>query len=80
MMKAACEIIRCRHRSGVSQKSGKPYDGYDVCVNLEGYQYPFTDFIFTNTLNGVELKEGMKGIVYLDINNNMHPSIGYHFG
>ena len=79
-MKAEIEIIRCNHVHGVSKKNGKEFDGYNVWVNVAGYQFPYNDFIFTNTLGGVELKTGMKGLVYLDINSRMQPTLSYRFG
>lgn len=80
MMSAKCKVLNFIHRQGVSKKSGKPYDGYDCQIAVEGYAFPWRAFIFANSLHGVELVPDMIGIVQVDVDFNFQPRIVYQFG
>lgn len=80
MLTAKCKVLACIHRQGVSQKTGKPYDGYDCQLAVEGYNLAWRAFIFANSLNGTELVPDMIGIVKVDVDFNFQPRIVYQFG
>lgn len=80
MLTAKCKVLACIHRQGVSSKTGKPYEGYDCQIAVEGYSFAWRCFIFSNSLNGVELAPEMVGIVKVDVDLNFQPRIVYNFG
>ena len=78
MLKSEVTILQADHRVGKNSE-GREYSGYRVWMNIEGYQFPYKDWISDRNLNGVQLKKDMKGIIYLDQDKNLKPRIGYRF-
>lgn len=78
MLKGEITILQADHRKGVNN-AGRPYSGYQIWYNCEGYQFPYKAWISDNALNGVELKKDMKGVIYLGQDRNLSPVIQYRF-
>lgn len=78
MLKGEITIIAADHVKGTNSQ-GRPYSGYQIWYNCEGYQFPYKAYISDNRLEGVELKKDMKGTIFLGQDRNLNPTINYRF-
>lgn len=80
MIKIPVVVSKFERIKGVSNKTGKPYDFYDCWLKVDGYDIPWREAIFANSISDVELRVGMQGFAYIDQDRNMKPKFTYRFG